>query len=89
MDRPAVRTRIVAIGNSRGVRIPKPILEQSGVGDEVEISVVDGEIVIRSATRPRQGWEDAFRAMAEAGDDRLLDEGALSTTEWDREEWEW
>ena len=89
MDTPGVRTRIVPIGNSRGVRIPKPILEQSGVGDEVEIYVVDRQIVIRGASRPRQGWQDSFRAMSAEGDDSLLDDDALAATVWDREEWEW
>jgi len=89
MDTPGVRTRIVPIGNSRGVRIPKPILEQSGVGEEVEIYVVDRQIVIRGASRPRQGWDESFRAMAATGDDALLDDEAAADTEWDREEWEW
>lgn len=89
MDTPGLRTRIVPIGNSRGIRIPKPVLEQSGIGEEVEIYVVDGQIVIRGASRPRQGWDESFREMAAEGDDRLLDEGASSSTEWDQEEWEW
>jgi antitoxin MazE len=84
-----MKARIVRIGNSQGVRIPKPLLEKSGLGEEVELEVTDGTIVIRSARGARDGWEEAFRAMAEQGDDVLLDPGADAPTEWDEEEWEW
>ena len=50
-----------------------PLLEQSGLGDEVESSVEDGSLVIKPATKPRAGWEAAFRRMAERGDDAPLD----------------
>ena len=82
-----MKTRIVRIGNSRGVRIPKPLLEQSGIHDEVELEVEEGHIVIRAVRNPREGWDAAFRAMAESGDDALLDPGA--STRWDDEEWGW
>jgi antitoxin MazE len=83
-----MKARIIQIGNSQGIRIPKPLLEQSGLGEEVEIDVQPGEIIIRAGRRPREGWDEAFRAMAERGDDALLD-GEISTTTWDDEEWEW
>ena len=89
MEGPGLRTRIVPIGNSKGIRIPKPLLEQSGVGEEVEVYVVDQQIVIRRAGRARDGWSKQFEAMAEAGDDRLLDADAPALSEWDHEEWEW
>lgn len=86
-----MKTRIVRIGNSQGVRIPKPLLEQSGLreDDDVELAVEDASIVIRRSRPPREGWADAFRRMAEAGDDVLLDPAETATTEWDEEEWEW
>jgi antitoxin MazE len=83
-----MKTRIVRIGNSQGVRIPKPLLEQSGLGEEVELELENGRIVIRAASRPRQGWENAFRKMARAGDDALLD-AEIASTVWDEEQWEW
>jgi antitoxin MazE len=83
-----MKARIVRIGNSQGIRIPKPLLEQTGLRDEVQLEVKDGELIIRPADRPRQGWEAAFRSMAQAGDDSLLlDAEGLSS--WDEEEWEW
>ncbi len=82
-----VRTRIVRLGKSRGVRIPEELLAESGLADEVELRVEAGTIVIDAAPKPRQGWDEAFAAMAERGDDWLLDPPA--PTAWDGSEWEW
>jgi antitoxin MazE len=83
-----IKTRIVRIGNSQGVRIPKLLLEQTDIGTEVELEVQENRIIIRSSKSLRHDWEDQFRIMAELGDDQLLDEvDQLST--WDKEEWEW
>lgn len=84
-----MKTRIVRIGNSRGIRIPKPLLEQSGLGDEVELEVGEGTILIRAVAEPRREWPEAFRAMAERGDDALLDGPDVPGGGWDEEEWEW
>jgi antitoxin MazE len=83
----AIRTRIVKIGNSQGIRIPKLLLEQSGLHAEVEIEVQGDHLTIRTATRLRTGWDEAFASMAEQNDDILLDE--INTTNWDQVEWEW
>ena len=85
----AMRTRIVKIGNSQGVRIPKLLLERSNLAEEVELEAEDNRIVIRSTKQPRQDWERAFRAMAERGDDALLDKNLLTQTQWDEDEWQW
>ena len=82
-----VKSHLIQIGNSRGVRIPKVWLEQLDLDDEVEMAVQSDQVVIRSARRPRQGWEEKFLAMHERGDDRPIDEFPAST--WDDEEWEW
>jgi putative addiction module component (TIGR02574 family) len=51
------------------------LLEQAGLGDEIELNVLGNQLLITPAGyKPRQGWEEAFRAMAEAGDDPMLDE---------------
>ena len=85
-----IRARIIPIGNSRGLRLPKQVLSQTGLGDDVELDVQADHIVIRpAARRPRSGWDEAFRAMAEQGDDRLLDGDAYTPTRWDEAEWEW
>jgi antitoxin MazE len=82
-----MKARIIRIGNSQGIRIPKPLLEQTGLTEDVELEVRADEIVIRSARAVRAGWVAAFQSMAESGDDTLLEE--LTETEWDNEEWEW
>jgi antitoxin MazE len=82
-----VRGHIVRIGNSQGIRIPKALLEQSGIGSDVEIEVQNQTLVIRSAKQPRLGWDEAFSAMSLQGDDVLVDEDIA--TEWDQTEWEW
>jgi antitoxin MazE len=83
-----MKTRIVRIGNSQGIRIPKPLLEQTGMHGEVEISARNGGLLIKPAGKPRAGWVDAFAQMARHGDDALLDAGA-SPTRWEQDEWEW
>jgi antitoxin MazE len=84
-----VKARIVKIGNSQGIRIPKPLLEQAGLDDLVEVEACDGELVVRAARSARAGWEEQFKAMAERGDDRLLDAGETPPTKWDQDEWAW
>ena len=69
-----VRSKVVKIGNSRGIRIPRALLEQAGLSDEVELIVEENKLVIRSAYQPRQGWEAKFASMAELDDDQLLEE---------------
>ncbi len=75
------------IGNSRGVRIPKAVLEQTGLRDEIEMEVRGSQVVIRAANHPRAGWEEAFSAMAARGDDKMLDR--VAPTQWEETEWEW
>jgi len=82
-----VRARVVRIGNSRGIRIPKVWLDQLNLGDEVELAVRQDSLVVRRAHSPREGWSSAFQAMAGIGDDALLDEPR--PTVWDRKEWRW
>ncbi len=82
-----VKSHLVRIGNSRGVRIPKLWLEQLDLSGEVEMRVEADQLVIRSARRPRQGWEEQFRAMHQRGDNRPVEGFPAST--WDEEEWEW
>ena len=84
-----MKTRIIRIGNSQGIRIPKLYLQQTGLGEEVELEVQDSEIVIRSAEFPRQGWAEAFQAMSAHGDDKLLDEKSMNQSSWDEAEWQW
>ncbi len=80
-------TRIVRIGNSRGIRVPKVLLDQADLPDEVELRAEPGRLVVSAAKRVRDGWAAAARAMREHGDDALLDAGTL--TRFDRADWKW
>ncbi len=83
-----MKTTLIPIGNSRGVRLPKPFIEQCGLTEQVEMAVQDRTIVIHAPRQPRAGWEAAFVQMAREGDDKLLD-GPPAPTRWDEEDWEW
>jgi antitoxin MazE len=84
-----LKTNIIRIGNSKGVRIPKLVLEACKLKGAVNLEVKNGSLIISPLKRPRQGWAEAFRRMAAAGDDKLLDAGSLPATEFDKNEWEW
>lgn len=85
----SIKTRIIKIGNSQGIRLPKLLLQQVGLFNEVEVEAQLGQLVIRPLALPRQGWEQAFQAMAVQGDDHLLDPEPLMPTEWEANEWVW
>ena len=82
-----MKTRLVKIGNSRGVRIPKPLIEEAGLENEVEMRVVEAGILIEGSPDARVGWDEAARRVRERGDDRLIDE--VVPTEFDQTEWTW
>jgi len=84
-----MRAHIVKIGNSQGIRIPKPLLDQTGIKDDVELEVDHSRIIIRPVSNPRSGWDDAFKAMAQNGDDVLTDGSDPMSHSWDDEEWQW
>jgi len=63
---------IIKIGNSKGIRLSKTLLDKYNIQDTVEVILEKGQIVIKPLSRPRKGWEKAFKKMAENGDDRLL-----------------
>jgi antitoxin MazE len=88
-DMPPVPAKLVAIGNSRGVRIPKAMIEQVGLADEVELEVVDGAIVIRRKRRPREGWAEAAKRLAERGEELPPEIRDMTETEWMRDHWRW
>ena len=83
-----MKARIIQIGNSRGIRLPKAVLEQAHLTEEVQIDAEPNQIVIRSAHIPREGWDEAFRLMAERGDDTFTEEPP-SLTAFDEVEWKW
>ena len=84
-----MRARVVKIGNSQGIRIPKTLLDQTGILDDVELEVEKNQIVIRPISNPRRDWENAFIAMADRGDDALIGGDEHLSHSWDDEKWQW
>ncbi len=81
-----MKTDLIRIGNSRGIRIPKPLIEQCGFGDAVELRVENERIIISPERQPREEWEEQFRTAGSSADDELL---LGATNKFDREEWSW
>ena len=82
-----MKARLVSIGNSRGIRLPRTVIEEAQLGDEVELKAEPGCIIIRSAKPPRTGWAEAAKRMHEVGDDQP----AMSddANHFDEQEWQW
>ena len=83
-----MRIELVRIGNSRGIRIPKPLIVQCGFGDTVDLLVEQGRLVIAPERRARRGWKEAFAAAGSSAQDPLPFE-TLPTNDFDAEEWTW
>jgi len=67
-----MRRRVVRIGNSERIRIPKPLLVQIGIVDDIEIEMNNNQFIIRPVSNHREGLDDAFRFMPKEGDDSLV-----------------
>lgn len=82
-----MKANIVSIGNSKGIRIPKVLLKQFDIHDQVELEIEEEGIVIKPVkSKPREGWDKAFKLMHERREDALLID---EKTDFDREGWEW
>jgi antitoxin MazE len=79
-----MKARLIRIGNSRGVRLPRPILEQAGLEDEIDIRVESGAVIISAVAAPRAGWA---AAAARHGPAKLLDEPTPTAFDTDEREW--
>jgi antitoxin MazE len=82
-----IRSKVIKIGNSHGIRIPQALLEQVGLTGDVEMTVEGNKLIINPLRVSRQGWGAKFVSMAEHGDDRLLDQ--TLATQWEEDEWIW
>ena len=81
-----MKTRLIRIGNSRGVRLPKPLIAAAGLSDEVELVLRKGAIVIESTKQPRAGWAEAAQELQQREQDPL---DPCAPTQFDETEWEW
>lgn len=67
-----MEANVIKIGNSKGVRLSKTILEKYEIGEKVEVILEKDQIILRPIKQPRQGWAEEFKKMHENGDDELL-----------------
>ena len=80
---------LVRIGNSRGIRIPKAIIDQCGFGETVDLRVERNLLVIAAERPPREGWAATIRQAVEASEEDQLLLNAVAPNEFDRNEWQW
>lgn len=81
-----MRAQLTRIGNSKGIRIPKPLIDECGLGESVELRVTPEGLVIAPHRPPRFGWKQAFETNLVSKDALLMD---LPANRFDREEWKW
>lgn len=69
---------IIKIGNSRGLRLSKSILDQYQISEQVELIMKEDHIILKPIAKPRQNWGESFESMANSGDDTLLIDDVFS-----------
>ena len=82
-----MKTHLIQVGNSRGIRLPKPLISQAGLTNEVELHIRDGAIVIENAASPREGWAKAAKTMHDRAEDVLLEPS--NPARFDEKDWKW
>ncbi|MGB7068549.1 MAG: hypothetical protein WBD22_03585 [Pyrinomonadaceae bacterium] len=82
-----MKTQIIQIGNSQGIRIPKILLEETKLTGDVELEICPEGILVRNIQKPRAHWDEAFRSMAENDEADLID--PASSTTFEKKEWQW
>ncbi len=81
-----MKARLIRIGNSRGIRLPKPVIDELGLTDEVDMEVRADSLVIRPSRAQRAGWAEAAESLAADGGQPL---DLPTPTRFDAEEWTW
>jgi len=85
-----MQVNVVKIGNSRGIRIPKKVLDQCQVDDVLELTVKENNILLRPVHRkPREGWAAAIEAVHEKLGNEEIDHGWMDADLSDDRGWEW
>lgn len=80
-----MRTNLIKIGNSKGVRITSNIIKECELGNEIEIKVLDKKVIIEAIKEPRSNWNNSFEKMHKNKEDVLINE---SSNDFDKD-WEW
>ena len=82
-----MKTKLIQIGDSRGIRIPQSLIERAGLETEVNLRATESGILIETARAPRAGWAEAAQQLRDRGESGLLDEP--TPTDFDESEWQW
>lgn len=78
-----MKTSIIQIGNSKGLRLSKTILERYNIKDTVELILEKGRIILKPVDQPRKGWDEAFSKMHRNNDDQLLIDDVFADEDFD------
>jgi len=84
-----MKTKLIKIGNSRGIRISKTMVEQCKLNGDLNIEIRENEIVISSEENNRLGWEEAFKKAVSLKENSMVDDDGMNLSEWDEKEWKW
>lgn len=81
-----MKTKLVKVGNSKGIRIPNSILKQCSIDENIELEVINKSIIIKSLKTPRFGWDEQMKKMNELGEDNLFISDDIDI---EMDDWEW
>ena len=84
-----MRAQIVKIGNSKGIRIPKALLEECQLSGDVDLEVRQGGLLIKPSKTPRLNWEAAFEQMSDNDEDEMIVDSSETSTAFEKEKWRW
>jgi antitoxin MazE len=82
-----MKAQIIQIGNSQGIRIPKVLLEETGISGEVELESSSDGILIRNIKKPRGDWDAIFKKLSDIDDDQAID--SQPAADFEKKEWQW
>jgi antitoxin MazE len=81
-----MEVRVIQVGNSKGLRLSKTIIEKYAIKDKVELVLKEDHILLRAIPNPREGWSEQFQRMHKMGDDNLMIDDVFEDEGF--EEWE-
>ena len=81
-----MRAKLIQIGNSQGVRLPKSVIDQCHLEGELSLDIEGSKLIISSTRQAREGWSEKFRAM---GPEEAIQDPMEFSNEFDQTEWEW
>ena len=78
-----MQVSVIQVGNSKGIRLSKTLLDKYQISDKVELVLENDHIILKPVAEPRKNWEEAFAEMHRNGDDKLLIDSVFEDENWD------